>query len=440
MKVLLVEPFAHIAGHYSKLSKNIGIALAGEGVDVTFLTFDGIIGGPSELSRELRHITFVSRTGVLAPLIRFLPRLCPVKSIRITIELVWSTLGTFLEVTRHSSREKYDVVHILDTCMLDYAFHCFAAMVKGYNLVFSIMGPSRETALGVLRQRAREALTKKQFGTVLETCLGMLFGTGPATAFRRFLYHRASKRNNLAFICCTKAEQESYKYSPFYKDIVLIREGMVPSEGQTLTRIEARKHLNLSSDDELFLHFGVNHFFKNFEVIFQAAQGLAGNKKLLFAGMVKPEYQGNNPVKLAKKYNLEANTIVVDRYIPGSEARFYFSAADAIILSHRKGFTGISGVLLTAAEFALPVIASDIGETGEITKDYRLGLTFEPENPESLREAVLHFLSLKDEERQAMKKNLEDFTRVYSWSKQAKRYISLYQSILEGRPLPEQKA
>lgn len=156
-----------------------------------------------------------------------------------------------------------------------------------------------------------------------------------------------------------------------------------------------------------------------------------------FAGTVNPVYQANNPVKLTQKYSLEANTIIIDRYIPDNEARFYFSAADAIILSYRKGFTGISEVLIRAAEFALPIIASDIGETGEIVKDYRLGLTFEPGNPESLNETILHFINLRDEERQKIKKNLVNFAKTYSWQKQAKRYIELYKSISQSYTLPK---
>lgn len=106
---------------------------------------------------------------------------------------------------------------------------------------------------------------------------------------------------------------------------------------------------------------------------------------------------------------------------------------DAVILSHRKHFKGASGVLSTVAQFSLPVIAVDVGEVGKAIENYELGLTFEPENPQSLRDAVLRFLNLKDEEKQTMKTNLSHFAKAHSWQEVAQRHVELYQDLIKSK-------
>jgi glycosyltransferase involved in cell wall biosynthesis len=203
----------------------------------------------------------------------------------------------------------------------------------------------------------------------------------------------------------------------------------VPDQG-ALKPVEARRILGLSQDGAVFLHFGSNHADKNFEVIFQAAKDLPEPYTLLFAGKLNPVYRANNPAMLAKKYGLGQNAIIADRYIPEEEMPDYFHAADATLLSYRKHFGRASGVLSTTAQFNLPVIASDVGEIGKAVRNYRLGLTFEAENAQSLREVILSFLNLEEEQKQEMKRNLLRFAQDHSWQVVAQRHIEVYQSLL----------
>lgn len=73
---------------------------------------------------------------------------------------------------------------------------------------------------------------------------------------------------------------------------------------------------------------------------------------------------------------------------------------------------------------------ADVGEIGEAVRNYRHGLLFEAENPQGLRETVLHFLSLGEEEKREMKENLSRFARDHSWREVAQRHLELYQSLL----------
>ena len=202
-------------------------------------------------------------------------------------------------------------------------------------------------------------------------------------------------------------------------------------EAQPLTKDEAREHLGLSQRSTTLLHFGLNHIYKNFEVIFEALRGFQLDCQLVFAGKVDPNSPVNNPWQLAQKYGLQQNTIIIDKYITDEEAKYYFYAADALILSHRKEFKEASGVLSDATHFNLPVIAADVGEVGELVTTHGLGLTFEAEDPQSLREALLSFLDLKEDEKQQIKRNSAEFALTHSWQELAQRHVELYQSLFE---------
>lgn len=426
MKVLLVEPLGHTGGHFSAHTKYLTQALADAGADVTLLTFDGLLSEPAEWSAKVEHISFTSKSGAFAPVWRFLSSHLPE-----TLSSTLSTICTFRSAIRQIRREKNAVIHILDAYPREFASLYFTSIVHQRHVIFTLFATSMETELMNWGSRFKETFSKREFRICFRLCLIRLLGTRPATALKQLLYRRAATRNHLAFICYTKSVHDSYSRSLYYDKIVSMFRGVAISDQGVLTPLEARQSLDLPQDEPVFLHFGGNHSEKNFEVIFQAAKDLPQPYKLLFAGKIDSVSQANNPLSLVKKYGLEQNTITVDRYIPEEEMPNYFCAANAIIISHRKSFGRASGVLSTAAQFNLPVIASDVGEVGEAVENHELGLTFEPENPQSLREAILSFLNLKDEEKQKMKANLSRFAQDHSWQEVARRHLELYQNALD---------
>ena len=432
MRVLLVEPFGHMGGHPTEHTKYLVRALAYAGVDVTLLTFDGLLSNSVEGDGRVKHISFVARTGALAPLFRYLPHLIPLKVAQVQLDRLLSTICTFFEALRQNRRNKYEVIHILDSCIPDYDFPWFASIAGHCCLVFTLFAPSREVDIENWWDRLKETFSKRQIMMGLQLCSRRLLGTRLATPLRGFLYRRGDKRNRQAFVCYTSTVYHSYADRAFYDKIVLMFRGLATPEQRTLKPLEARQFLGLPQDGVLLLHFGVNHLGKNFEAIFQAAKGLPRPYKLLFVGKVKSAGQTNNPLRLVKKYGLQQNTIIVDRYLTDEEAKYYFYAVDAVILSHRKDFKGASGVLSNAAQYNLPVIAADVGDIGEAVKRYKLGLTFEPENPKSLQEAILSFLNLNEEEKREIKRNLSYFAQTRSWQEVAQRHIEVYQGLIKA--------
>ncbi len=426
MKVLLVEPLGHLGGHMSAHTKYLSVALAHADIDVTLLTFDGLLGSRDGLDAKLKHVSFVSKTGIFSPVFRFLP-----------FQQVLGTICTFFTLAL-LKRQKFDVIHILDCYERENSFPMFAAVVNHYGLVLTLFTTSRAVELKNLGARFRDAFFKRQVKICLELCLIRISWTRLARAFRRYLYNRAAKRNRLAFFCYTRSVCESHSESLRFSKIVRMFRGVGIPETRSMPQIEARESLGLSLDGPLFLNFGENHPMKCFEVIFQAFRSLPSYYKLIFAGMVNPITQDNNPWKLASKYGCNRKTIIIDHHIPEEEMRQYFCAADAVIISHRREFRGASGVLAAACQYGVPVIASNTGtgesgESGEIVEGYKLGLTFTPEDHQSLRESILSFLNLEEEKRKEIKDNLFNFALAHSWEKVAEDHVALYQNLIRSK-------
>lgn len=70
------------------------------------------------------------------------------------------------------------------------------------------------------------------------------------------------------------------------------------------------------------------------------------------------------PVQIAERY----------AFIPHAKVAAYFQLADVVLLPYPK-HNGMSGVLLLAAAYQKPVLSSTCGLMGEMTRQYKLGLT-----------------------------------------------------------------
>ncbi len=67
-----------------------------------------------------------------------------------------------------------------------------------------------------------------------------------------------------------------------------------------------------------------------------------------------------------------------------------------------------------------------MGQLGEDVTTYSLGITFIPEDPDLLRQAIVSFLSLTEAEILALKANCRKFVSSFSTEDEANRYIALY--------------
>ena len=76
-----------------------------------------------------------------------------------------------------------------------------------------------------------------------------------------------------------------------------------------------------------------------------------------------------------------------------------------------------SGVIATAYEFNVPVIASKVGGLSEYVKDEETGILVPPDNPEALAAALIRYF--EEGLFYEMRKNIPSFKQQFSWQKLA---------------------
>jgi glycosyltransferase involved in cell wall biosynthesis len=79
-------------------------------------------------------------------------------------------------------------------------------------------------------------------------------------------------------------------------------------------------------------------------------------------------------------------------FIPEPDVSTYFQLADVILAVYQR-HVGMSGILLLAAAAGKPVLSSDYGLMGELTRRYQLGLVVDSTQPNEIAKALTTLLS-----------------------------------------------
>ena len=429
MKVLFVEPFGHREGHPSFESRRVSYALVDAGAEITLLTFMGVQGDWADTEKKVAHVALFRPRRSLRGYYKYLDRFPIVRSLLKILETSLLVSFAFWK----NRRGQYDVIHIFDSEPIFFFSLSLGFFLNGYNLAFTVYNPPppRENWL----QNVSEFFRSRKLQILLHTFAYQLGESGLGTWLRRLVYRKAIKRNNVLLLCHTEELVQSYASyvgGVFRNRFVCIPLGVEPP-GPGVSKERARQHLSLPTEGKIFLTFGNNHPGKDFEAIFQAFLRLPRDFVIFHAGKLGTSPEAGDPERLATKYGCSQNTIVLDAFVPEQDKAYCFSAADAIILSYKRGFIQSASIINDAARFSIPVIASAVGQLGTFVTTYGLGFTFTPEDPRSLREAVLKFLSMSEEEREAIGHNFTRFRQAYPWDRNARNHLEVYHRLRCGR-------
>jgi glycosyltransferase involved in cell wall biosynthesis len=431
MKVLFVEPFAHREGHPSFESKRVCYALVDSGTEITLVTFMGLQDDWANRDKKVAHVSVFPRTNLGFRLQNRLNQFALVRSLlRISEALL--TLSRAIWMNR---KGQYDLIHVFDAEPTFFSCLTLSFFFRGSHFVITVYNPPpspRKWDVHVSR-----LITKLDFSILTETLRYLVrkaIESKPSIFLRSLLYQKALQNSNILFVCHTKQMQRAYATymeGRLYDRFACIPLGVETSQEQISTEY-AKQRLGLPRGKSIFLSFGNNHPGKDFEVIFQASSGLATDFLLLHVGKLGAVGEEGDPQRLAKKYGFSQNTIVKDVLVPEEEKILYFVAADAVILSYKKDFIQSASILNDAAKSSTPVIASDVGQLGEYVRSYHLGVTFAPEDANSLQQAIISFLALSDKEKEEIKENFAKFVAAHPWEENARSHLAAYEKVLEG--------
>ncbi|WP_341836634.1 glycosyltransferase [Chitinophaga pollutisoli] len=156
--------------------------------------------------------------------------------------------------------------------------------------------------------------------------------------------------------------------------------------GDTLPTAAARQHLGWDENSRYLLFFGFIRHYKGLDLLLQAMADprirAIANLKLVVAGEFYEDRRKYEPL-------LGPNVILVSDFIPDSDVKFYFSAADLVVQPYRSATQ--SGISQMAYHFGVPMLVTNVGGLPEIVPDGKAGYVVPPE-PNAIAEGILRFL------------------------------------------------
>ena len=196
---------------------------------------------------------------------------------------------------------------------------------------------------------------------------------------------------------------------------------MFENFGMAVERDEACRRIGIDPAQKYTLFFGLIRDYKGLDLLLRAwAKWMPDGRKLLIAG----EFYASREkyISLIEELGLQDRVVLHDRFIADEDVKYYFSAADALVLPYRTATQ--SGVTQIAYNFSLPMIVTRVGGLPEIVPDGRVGLVCEAD-AESIKEALE---ALYDGDRlQTFKENFAQERKRFSWSAMCDRLEEVYQ-------------
>jgi len=189
--------------------------------------------------------------------------------------------------------------------------------------------------------------------------------------------------------------------------------------GNPLPKAEALNWLKIEAEN-ILLFFGFVRAYKGLDDLLKAVSIL--KNKIDFKLIIAGEFYVDRSkyIDLINNYDIKDKIILREEYIPPSEVKYYFSAADAVVLPYKSATQ--SGIMQICNNFLKPVIATKVGGLGEMIKENFNGYLAEPNNPDSFALAIEKFF--KNKELIDFTSNVKNEAEKYSWEKFSEELIN----------------
>jgi glycosyltransferase involved in cell wall biosynthesis len=203
------------------------------------------------------------------------------------------------------------------------------------------------------------------------------------------------------------------------KQVQLIQHPLYDNFGEKITKEIARKNIGIETTEKIVLFFGFIRKYKGLDILLDALAILKangnGNFKVLIAGEFYEDRKtfDDQIVRLG----LQDILILKTDFIPDSEVRNYFCAADMVIQPYRNATQ--SGVTPLAYHFEIPMLVTNVGGLPALVPDGKVGLVAEP-NAISIAEKIIEYFT-KDETH--FIENIREEKKKFSWEKMVEAIV-----------------
>ena len=148
----------------------------------------------------------------------------------------------------------------------------------------------------------------------------------------------------------------------------------------------------------VLLFFGLVRDYKGLDILLEAFPLLDRSYTLVVAGEPYGSFEKYRQIIDSERFApVRDNLILVDRYIPDSEVKTYFSAADLSVLPYRSATQ--SGISSISWNFDVPLVTTPVGGLVESVGKAGTGMLTEGITPQAVAAAVdKYFAENKKEE------------------------------------------
>lgn len=195
---------------------------------------------------------------------------------------------------------------------------------------------------------------------------------------------------------------------------------MFENFGKAVARDEACRKIGIDPEVNYTLFFGLIRDYKGLDLLLEAwAKWQPDGRKLLIAGEFYTSRE--KYIELIERLDLKDRVVLHDRFIADEDVRYYFSAADCLVLPYRTATQ--SGVTQIAYNFSLPMVVTRVGGLPEIVPDGRVGLVCEP-TVEAIAESLQRIY--QGDELIRFKGNFAEERKRFSWGAMCDKLIEVY--------------
>lgn len=198
---------------------------------------------------------------------------------------------------------------------------------------------------------------------------------------REGVFRRVLRVPSLKFIATI--DQGAYEFCELSRCNLYSRMRFVPDVGLLSDggdRARTRRRLQIPDDAFVILCYGSQSPRKGLRELLHAVDETPSvNASVLVVGKPDAATEAILDSQAAAKLSMSGRLRTVDSFVDGDEEAHLFAASDAVWLGYTN-FLGSSGVLYQAGAARRPVLSTDRGVIGQITRRYNTGITFKPES------------------------------------------------------------
>ena len=226
------------------------------------------------------------------------------------------------------------------------------------------------------------------------------------------LFGRYFTRSVDGFVAMSDSVLEDLSQFDTVKPRVFCRHPLYDNFGPRTSREDSLKFLGLDPGQRYMLFFGLIRDYKGLDLLLRAyadSRFRKMNVKLIVAGEF---YSGSEKYfELEKELGLEGMVVWKSDFVPDSEVRYYFGAADIIVQPYKSATQ--SGVTQIAYHFEKPMLVTNVGGLAEIVPDGKVGYVVSPVENE-IADALVDFF--ENGRQDQFTEGILTEKRQYAWS------------------------